>query len=305
METPDNLKKIYRHFEYHINPKLEIQKGISINKNIIKDIEKFAGERMLIWERKIKKCNPPFTKDKILQKYKFCNIYRELDKQTIDLHTLLAEYRKDLPFWLLNTAFYRFICNSETIRKIGLLSFNKSNNKKVYKRLINLPKPKYGNAYIFPISLIQKTNYPTREKFFCFYLPILIQKILPIVKEFNRTGMLEAVTIICKKINLNFKFHFTEILIDFAYQFPNYIDLYKEFYIGPGSIPTMKLLSDSDPVKTCQYLTKIKLHSFPYLEYFGKEVLLSAENWEGIGCEYRKYINLKKGTGRKRYYLSN
>jgi hypothetical protein len=38
------------------------------------------------------------------------------------------------------------------------------------------------------------------------------------------------------------------------------------------------------------------------LTYNHKPVYLSAENWEGIGCEFRKYTNLKNGTGRKKLY---
>jgi hypothetical protein len=36
--------------------------------------------------------------------------------------------------------------------------------------------------------------------------------------------------------------------------------------------------------------------------YNGKELPLSSENWEGIGCEFRKYTNLLIGKGRKRYF---
>ncbi len=38
------------------------------------------------------------------------------------------------------------------------------------------------------------------------------------------------------------------------------------------------------------------------LTYKNEPIILSAENWEGIGCEFRKYTNLKAGNGRKRLY---
>jgi hypothetical protein len=38
------------------------------------------------------------------------------------------------------------------------------------------------------------------------------------------------------------------------------------------------------------------------LTYDNVRVRLSAENWEGVGCEFRKYTNLKAGKGRKRLY---
>lgn len=100
---------------------------------------------------------------------------------------------------------------------------------------------------------------------------------------------------------LNFKFHWTEILIDVAYQYPKYIDLFKKFPVGPGSLPTMKKLNEvEDPVKTNLTLVSLEIPDFPYLTYDRKKVWLSAENWEGIGCEFRKYTNLSSGVGRRR-----
>lgn len=49
-------------------------------------------------------------------------------------------------------------------------------------------------------------------------------------------------------------------------------------------------------------LTTIKCPEFPYLQYDGQNIYLSTENYEGIGCEYRKYQNLLLNKGRKRAY---
>ncbi len=40
----------------------------------------FACERQNIWYKKLKGERPPYTNDEILQKYKFCNSYRVLDR---------------------------------------------------------------------------------------------------------------------------------------------------------------------------------------------------------------------------------
>jgi hypothetical protein len=40
----------------------------------------FAAERQAIYERRIMGAKPPWTKDAILQKYKFCNVYRAADR---------------------------------------------------------------------------------------------------------------------------------------------------------------------------------------------------------------------------------
>jgi hypothetical protein len=99
----------------------------------------------------------------------------------------------------------------------------------------------------------------------------------------------------------NLHFLWTETLIDAAYQFPQHIDLFGRFPIGPGSLPTMRRINPKrEPSLLVQDLSATR---FPTgITCDGMELPLSAENWEGIGCEYRKYTHLKSGTGRKRIF---
>lgn len=298
MEIPDELKSLYRHWKAH--SKLEPTGSTAVLPN---KLIWFITERMSIWEQKYRDAKPPFTNDKALQKYRFCNIYRELDRQTTEIHTQLNGLRNDFPLWLLNVAFHRFVCKPETILKVGLLNFDADNNQQVYEKLIALPKPKYGTPYVFPISVIQKSAFPTREKFFCYYLPKTIPSVAEELEKFNNITVNEALKRLLPTFGFNFRFHWTEILIDIAYQYPNLIDLYKDFYVGPGALPTAQAinpeLTPSEVVDSC---VGTELKNFPYLTFEDLPIKLSAENWEGIFCEYRKYTNLKEGKGRKRIY---
>ncbi len=300
METPENIQKLYRHWEYHTREPIWNHKN-SVSPEL-KQVIAFANERMKIWQKKIRGENLPYTSDPILRDYRFCNIYRELDKQTIEIHKLLNPLRDNFVLWLLNLAFTRFLCNTETFKKVGLLDFDQEDNLKAYNALLNLPAPKYGSAYVFPISVIQRSKFNTREKFLTLYLPMIMTQVASEIQNLENSGVVEALEIVLPVFGFNFKFHWTEILIDVAYQFPEKINLFKRFHIGPGSIPTMKILSDENPEDTLMQLVSTKLDNFSYLEYKGKTVWLSAENWEGMGCEFRKYSNLKNGEGRKRLY---
>jgi len=303
MEIPTYLKGLYKHWKSHSEHQIDNNQVIKLDAGVLNSIQKFAVKRQNIWERKIKKQKPPLTKDLILQKYKFCNVYRELDRQTIEIHELLKKLEHDLDLWLLNVVFCRFVCNVNTINKVGLLSFSLANNKKVYKKLLDLPSPKYGSAYIFPVSLIMRSSYPTREKFFCMYLPKVMKRCGKIIRGLNNKSVVEALDELLPVFGFNFKFHWTEVLIDVAYQFPKLMNLYDRFPIGPGAKPTMKtLIKGIHPETTCLALTQTTFNNFPYLTYKSKPVLLSSENWEGIGCEYRKYSNLTRGRGRRRLY---
>jgi hypothetical protein len=300
MEIPLELKTTYKHWSKHSKYKIN---NTSNKIEIPTNLEYFISERMRIWEKKYQGKKSPYTKDDILKNFRFCNIYRELDKQTIQIHQDLKPMENDFSLWLLNLAFHRFICNPKTVEEIDKLSFDKKNNKAVYERLLNLPKPKYGSAYVFPISVIQKSKYPTRESFFCLYLPRIMPKIAQEIQTFEDITVNVALAKILPLFGFNFRFHWTEILIDVAYQFPNYINLFENFHIGPGAIPTLQKLSTTKGLtEAINNLTQVELKSFPYLTYQGKTVHLSAENWEGIACEFRKYTNLASGKGRKRKF---
>ncbi len=302
MEIPQNLKQLYKHWVDHTYNVTQ-QNTVSIDSLVVSNMASFASERMHIWEQKITNASPPYTQDPILLKYRFCNIYRELDAQTIQMHTQLKELESSLDLWLLNVIFNRMVCKPSTNQKVGFLTFNQEDNKKVFEKLMNLPSPKYGVAYIFPISVVSKVGLRTREEFFCFYLPKVIKQIVLVIEGFDKLSVVDALEQILPVFGVNFKFHWTEVLIDLAYQFPKYIDLYKKFPIGPGSLPTMKKLNYKEiPENVCLALVQTNMPDFRYLTFSGKKVRLSAENWEGIGCEFRKYTNLQNGNGRRRLY---
>lgn len=299
MDLTSKIAGLYNHWDYHTTKPSEV---LDTNIPLLKEIAEFITERMKIWELKDSGYKPPFSNDPILSNYRFCNIYRELDRQTIDIHRSLSEF-DDNELWFLNLMFNRFLCKPETYELVGSLSFNEEENRNVYRNLIELPNPKYGSAYVFPISVIQNSEWPTREAFFTKYLPLRAKELFNKITTFKRISVTEALPIIMKIFGFNFKFHFTEILIDFAYKFPEFIDLNKQFPIGPGSLPTMKKINPKgDPEVTNLELVNKLVPEFPYLQVNGKKIYLSAENWEGIGCEFRKYTNLKAGQGRRRKY---
>jgi hypothetical protein len=303
MEIDSELKDLYKHWELHTVKSGYPVNEIMVSKQQLDDIIWFINERLEIYERKSTNKEKPYTEDKILSTYRFCNIYREFDKQTVFYHKYLKHLESNFALWLLNMLFCRSVCNTETIEKVGLLSFDESNNTQILKKLKELPSPKYGNAYVFPISVIQKSMWSTREKFFCTYYPLIAKKVASKIQNFSDVSVKEALGIILPIFGFNLKFLFTEVFIDIAYQYPQHINLFKQFPVGPGSLPTIKLLSkESDPESICEYLAQQRFETINYPTYYGKKIFLSSENWEGIGCEYRKYSNLKKGEGRKRYY---
>jgi hypothetical protein len=302
MEIPQDLKNLYKHWGKHTRPIAIPMIEYNLDRKVLSEINTFSTHRMRIWEKKESGSEPPYSDDPIFNEYKFCNIYRELDRQTIAIHKMLKPLEIQFDLWLLNLAFLRFVCKPESVEETGFLSFDQAENETVLKKLKALPSPKYGDAYLFPISVIQKSDTPTREEFFCRYLPTKIKDISRLIEGFKESSVVDALNYILPVFEYNFRFHWTEILIDVAYQHPEKLNLFGEFPIGPGSEPTMKRLSDMPPTKTCIALLTYPMVNFPYLELDGIPVNLSTENFEGVGCEFRKYSKLAVGEGRRRRF---
>ena len=304
-EIPSNLKRLYKHWDLHIGPITNQIKPESIcqDQNLLKEILWFIGERIAIWQKKIEGGMPPHTDDPILATYKFTNIFREFDRQTIEFHTLLNPLRDNFPLWLLNMFYCRMVARPETIRYAGLLSFDKDSNKLVYEKLIHSPRPRYGTPYVFPISVIQRGPTPTRELFIAKYLPSIMEGVAMEIMKWKNIPVYEGVEKVLAIFKYRLRFHWTEVLIDTAYQFPDFINLFGRFPIGPGAAPTLaKIDTEKDPSFLVTELAKIRLET--NITFEDQPLRLSAENWEGIACEFRKYTNLKQGKGRRRIYHS-
>lgn len=298
MEIPIGLKKLYRHWDSHVANEGERN---SYPKNIPEEMQWFISERLEIWKKKTFGENPPYTRDPILTHYKFCNIFREFDAQTIAFHTLLNPLRDNFPLWFLNMFYCRMIARPQTIQTTGLLTFSKKNNASVLESLLASARPRFGTPYVFPISAIQKSETPTRELFATRFLPTILKAVASEIETWHKKSVYESVQEIIPIFGYNLFFLWTEVLIDTAYQFPDCIDLFARFPIGPGSLPTFKTLAPrEDPSLFVEKLSADGITTS--ITYRGKPLQLSSENWEGIGCEYRKYLNLKSGRGRKRLY---
>lgn len=302
MELPKTLKQLYRHWDAHVNPRdFSVVPPRFHEPELLSKIDWFVHERMAMWERKMRSEDGPSSLDPILAERRFCNVYRELDRQTIEFHTLLNPLRDDMSLWLLNMFYCRVVARPETIKFTGLLSFDSKENMGVRKRLLTAPYPRYGTPYVFPISVIQRSKWPTREDFVSKYLPLVMPAVADEISSWNKSNVYSGIQNVVKVFSFPFYFHWTEVLIDTAYQYPDFLDLFGRFPVGPGALPTVQRIAPQNEASyIVERLTGVPLETG--LTYNGAKIPLSAENWEGICCEFRKYTNLSAGSGRKRVY---
>lgn len=303
MEIPERIVTLYKHWDKHLAFDPQREHSTTLSPELQKELSWFASERLFVWEKKELGLSRPYTDDDVLNKYRFCNIYREFDAQTVAFHTMLKPLEDDFALWLLNMFYCRFIARPETIVKTGLLSFDPEKNKNIFDTLLSLPSPKYGTPYVFPVSTIMRSETPTRELFITKHVPRVIENVADLIESFYDASVSDSVEDILPVFGFNHRFLWTEVLIDVAYQYPEYINLFAPFPVGPGSAPTMKQVNpDTEPHKLVVALahTDFDIQNIPTID--GKPIPLSAENWEGIGCEFRKYTNLTNDQGRKRIY---
>ena len=82
-------------------------KDIEFGTCTIEDLADFMNERHNIWLRRNKGLQKPWTEDKILQQYKFTNIFRQLDTGTLALKEMLKNQNDEILI-LFNIIWYRY-----------------------------------------------------------------------------------------------------------------------------------------------------------------------------------------------------
>ena len=291
---------IYRHWSKYTQKNILQKKNSDFDQDLLNNFWEYAKKRMEIWHKKNAGIEWPRTDDVILRTYRFCNAYRELDKQTIYIHKKLAYLRDNFPLRLCNLMMFRFMAKIETFEHLGIYDWDK---KEYEEKLRSLPSPKFWDAYLFPPQVPQTLWYHDRYDFICQYLPKISWELAGLIETFEDLSVSDALSLVLKKLNIWLKFHFTEILIDVAYQYPDLINLNGQFWVWPGSRPTMKRFDAKKiPEEVCLLLIKTQPKDFPYLEIDGKKMPITAEWIEWLWCEFRKYSNLKLWGGKKRLY---
>lgn len=282
-------------------PKSNQSLHIFLDQEVVSKFRIYARERMNIRYKKQHNEAKPRTQDIVLQHYKFCNVYRELDKQTLFIHKVLLAYKDNLRLWFLNLIIFRCLESIETFSIIWL--HDGIHCDAWFYRLNNTARPRFWTAYIFPPQIPKKCWYNTREERLAYFLPSIIDNLITEISSWNKVGIVDWVNKLVAIFWVNIRFHITEFLIDLSYQFPQYINLWKPFHIWPWALPTMRSLnSKANPSDVCQALVQTQPTDFPYLMVNEKPIYLSAEAIEWLACEFRKYTNLKNGSWRKRRY---
>ncbi len=282
-----------------------------------KDFFDFIKNRQLIWyKRFVLKESPPWTNDKILQKYKLINVYRELDKGTIYIINKLKNI-KDREIIFLNTIFYRFFNRYNLYENLSiepLKEIGEETKQLLIQRFNDLKekgKPVFNDAYLI-------AGGKNREKKHVYIINILNKlNSKELIKEIDKSETPEASFKVLQKIENVGPFLAYEIWTDLTY-----FKFFKKGWtdndfvnIGPGAEWGLDIIYNKKLPKKEQLEKIYHLHEkqkefldnefwrkVSYKNAFSNKQFLSLRNIEHSLCEFRKYYNLSNGKGKKRKF---
>jgi hypothetical protein len=255
------------------------------------------------------KIPPPWTDDPILDKFRFTNSYRELDRGTLYAKqvVLLAD---NLEQCFMQVLCYRLFNRVETYDKVfrkhymsGALDW-----KEIHTELIELheKKPIFTRAHVLPTFGARKANGETKLEKVIEMLQDVESHLTPIIHDvFDNTTFEEAHRALQKVDNLG-DFLAYEVLTDLAYT--NLVSFNEDDWAnaGPGARDGLRLLYPESTKTRIEYMRELQanqnfmFHSLglPLWHVAGPKVhssRLTLRNIEGGLCEYFKYNQCVEG----------
>jgi hypothetical protein len=269
----------------------------------VEALANWIKERYAIRERRLAGMAKPWTEDPILRDFRFCNVYREHDKETI---WIAENWRNpnttDPDVWFAMTV-ARFVNWSPTLEAIGYpvpwdskkfrytLDYRSQFGEKVYTGAYIIPpgggyknKAEYLAKEVLT-PLWEQRDYVRASLVSCHHLHHRLM-------EFKGTGNFLAGQIVCDT-------KFTRTL-DTA------LDWWEFAVEGPGSKRGLNRVC-ARPVnqnwKKGEWwikLMELKARISPIIEIEWKMPRLSAQDLQNCLCEFDKYERVRLGEGRPR-----
>lgn len=257
-----------------------------------RDFFDFVQERQNVYIRKeILKNEPPYTDDEILQKYHFCNVFREQDAGTKVVMELESDNDLEL---LTNIVCYRIFNRRNHFDRIGWIDIGNFDRQTFREKLVAVK----ATGPIFNTAYLTTWNFT--------YILDGLEYIMD--NNFNLKDCQSPNGVYKKlqKIKCVGKFLAYQLYLDLSYfgeRFHKW-DGNDFVVVGPGSkqpIADMlgidiKNLTDKQCTEYIEYLRDIQDR------YLDLEKKLDLAAVEMTLCEIRKYNNFKNNTGEKRLF---
>ncbi len=292
----------------------KVSNGVEFNdKNLILFF-KYIKERHSIYKRRFVEKQPvPWTKDKILQNYKFTNVFRDLDPGTLYVIDKIIPICKSAEEILLNLIIYRLynkIVTFETTGKQDPYNFNDVEFEKKLRRLKNSGTPVFTNA--FTVSSYHWVN-PDHDKI--KNTTELVRRIAKRINDYVRIIMSAKSSETTYRTLLSIKglgkFLAYQISVDLGYWNTKVFDEDVFTIAGPGCRKGIDFIFRSKGNLNYEecifYICKIQEEQFNEIKINQNDLFsdrrikrLNAMAVENCFCEISKYLKAYYGLGRPR-----
>jgi len=263
----------------------------------------FAGERQRIFLRRFNDENPPWTDDKILKTYKFCNAYRASDRVSQFLiREVIYSGRfsdRDTVFRILlfrlfnNTATWRYLENQ--LKEVSADNFDFDVYAQALSQRIDNGKTIFGNAFI--LSGQKVFGYDRKHKNYLALILAMLEENLP--EQIMYANSLEEIYNLLHAYPLLGDFMSYQLAIDINYsEVVNFSE--NDFTVaGPGAQRGIKKCfqdtGDKSHADVIQWMTKTQNKHFnrfdiDFPDLWGRP--LKAIDIQNLFCEVDKYARV-------------
>lgn len=286
-----------------------------INKDNLKLFFYFINERQNIWfNRFILNKSKPWTSDLILQKYKFTNVYRILDRGT--QYVLNNIIGKGIPKEVFfNIIIYRIFNKEETFEQIGFQKLDFFNNEKIYEILNNYRSK--GNAIWTNAFMVTGFKFKNSNDKLVNYLWIIKQifkQLDTIYLRCTNSSMEDCHRILSSLRGISLFLSY-QIMLDAMYGKVLSFDEDEWTVAGTGAergiryifdknwtnLEAMRYLFDNQKLYFRKYKMEFKyLHNIENFKHLTNKNYISLSNIENCCCEFSKYMKAFNNSGRPR-----
>lgn len=291
---------------------------------------RFIYERQRIWCKREQGLPFPWTDDVVLSSYKFCNVYRQLDKGTREIVNLLESTDLSPEYKLFNIIAYRFFNRSETIRVLFRGGLDPENfdvdDQIMYFDACHARGPIFNDAYVISPQ-VYKEGIRSKDKHvqILYMLDDIRSNLSHSVRCLSDGAGLD----IFESLPMVGKFLAGQMMLDCTYStnvqgVPDLTPLTANDFliVGPGAkwgldILWKKKLTPVEADQACRYLYKMQKNAFQILKGEGMNFedvrwhttsypepqYLALHDIQNSLCEFRKYHRLThERQGRRRLF---
>lgn len=260
----------------------------------------FMYQRHDVYVKKAAGFPKPWTQDVILQNYRFCNVYRELDKETQWFAASWREPHKDDPDLWFASLVFRFINRSDTATALG---YPVPWDARRFKTILQARKKKgltvYSGAYMISTHGVkeEKATYLAKSLTKIWKQRGMIRPLMH-----DRLSDFHARLMDCFDVG---SFIAAQVIADIKYEAPLWSsgDWHTFAASGPGSKRGMSRVMglatfypwNENEWRQC--MMKLKSAIDPMIDRAGMPTL-HAQDLQNCLCEFDKYERARTGEGR-------